>query len=190
MAFRTVCLQEDDGGSERWIVCGGSTPLPGGRRAAVACTLAAATPVELGLRPARWKGDQTQPVSAAHRDPVKEVPPASGTCCPHVEALVLHHEARGQHKEQPQSAPKRCALRKWQSPLANRLRAGQRPPEEKAPKKSTQKKHPKKSTQKAPALPPPPGSPAGRQCPQSRFEASRCRTGTQSTPASCKAYHA
>ena len=75
------------GSTPLWIVRGGgSTPLPGGR-AAVACTL------ELGLRPARWKGDQTQPVSAAHRDPVKDVPPASGTCCPHVEALVLHHGA-------------------------------------------------------------------------------------------------
>ena len=38
----------------------------------------------------------------------------------------------------------RCALRNG-SPLANRLRMGQRPPEEKAPPKSTQIKHPNKA---------------------------------------------
>ena len=142
MAFRTVCLQEDDGGSERWVVCGGSTPLPGGR-AAVACTLAAATPVELGLRPARWKGDQTQPVSAAHRDPVKDVAPASGTCCPHVEALVLHHEGstRSNRRVAKEMCSQKMAVSLSQPPPCGATAAGG---------KSTQKKHPKKAPKKHP----------------------------------------
>ena len=43
----------------------------------------------------------------------------------------------------------RCA-QKWQS-LANRLRMGQRPPEEKAPPKSTQIKHPNKAPNPSPS---------------------------------------
>ena len=37
------------------------------------------------------------------------------------------------------------------SPLANRLRVGQRPPEEKAPPKSTQIKHPNKAPNPSPS---------------------------------------
>ena len=119
------------GSTPLWIVRGGgSTPLPGGR-AAVACTL------ELGLRPARWKGDQTQPVSAAHRDPVKEVPPASGTCCPHVEALVLHHEGstRSNRRVAKEMCSQKMAISLSQPPPCGATAAGG---------KSTQKKHPKK----------------------------------------------
>ena len=44
----------------------------------------------------------------------------------------------------------RCALRNG-SRLANRLRMGQRPPEEKAPPKSTQIKHPNKAPNPSPS---------------------------------------
>ena len=138
---------------------GGSTLPPGGRAAPVACTLAAATPVVLGQRPARWNSDETQPVSAVHRDPVEDVPPASvvhrTTCCPHVEALVLHHE--GQHKEQPRCAKEMCS-QKMAVPLS------QPPPRRAtaatAPGKSTQIKHPEEKAPTPPAPPPP-------ACPQS-----------------------
>ena len=84
----------------------------------------------------------------------------------------------------------RCALRNG-SPLANRLRMGQRPPEEKAPPKSTQIKHPNKAPNPSPSPLEGPGRQPGRRaCPQPRFEASHCRAGTQSIPASSNAYKA
>ena len=95
---QTVRRQEDDGRIRAMDQYGASTPPPGGRAAVACAALAAVTPVVLGQRPARWNSDETQPVSAVHRDRVKDVPPASvrnadsvvhrTTCCPHVEGLL------------------------------------------------------------------------------------------------------